>query len=94
MPNHVIMYQVLSVDQPTACCCGYYNRTKCGPANAATEAVVTVTVVPGTGTSPYEYSFDGANFHLIVPFKTFTVGPVNAIVKDAKFDVCCSYGNS
>jgi hypothetical protein len=46
------------------------------------EAVVTVTVKI-TGTSPYEYSFDGANFSSDSTFKTFTVGPVNAIVKDA-----------
>jgi hypothetical protein len=46
------------------------------------EAVVTVTVKIA-GTSPYEYSFDGANFSSDSTFKTFTVGPVNAIVKDA-----------
>ncbi|NRS87943.1 gliding motility-associated-like protein [Flavobacterium sp. 7E] len=58
---------------------------QCGPANAATEAVVTVTVVAGTGTSPYEYSFNGGtNFSSDNTFRTFTAGPVNAIVKDAK----------
>ncbi|NRT14507.1 gliding motility-associated-like protein [Flavobacterium sp. 28A] len=75
------------VDQPTALDASAVVTTvlQCGPANAATEAVVTVTVVAGTGTSPYEYSFDGGtNFSSDATFRTFTAGPVNAIVKDAK----------
>ncbi|MBE0392147.1 T9SS type B sorting domain-containing protein [Flavobacterium sp. PL002] len=78
---------LITVDQPSALDASAVVTTalQCGPANAATEAVVTVTVVAGTGTSPYEYSFDGGtNYSSDATFRTFTAGPVNAIVKDAK----------
>ncbi|WP_348798281.1 T9SS type B sorting domain-containing protein [Flavobacterium adhaerens] len=63
----------------------------CTTGNATTKAIVTVAVTTGTGTAPYEYSFDaGANYSSENTFETYTAGLVAAKVKDANgciFDV-------
>jgi hypothetical protein len=58
----------ITVDQPTALAAAVVTtELKCGPANASRSSS---NCHGCTGTSPYEYSFDGgANFHLIVPLK-------------------------
>jgi gliding motility-associated-like protein len=55
----------------------------CGTGNATQQATVTVIATPGTGTPPYQYSFDGTNYSSISTFTTNVAGPVSAWVKDA-----------
>jgi gliding motility-associated-like protein len=56
----------------------------CGTGNSTQPAIVTVDVTPGTGTAPYQYSFNGGtNYSSTNTFTTSTAGLVTAYVKDA-----------
>ncbi|WP_406844828.1 T9SS type B sorting domain-containing protein [Flavobacterium soyae] len=56
----------------------------CGAGNAAQPAVVTINVTAGTGTAPYQYSFNGGtNYSAANTFTTYNEGTVTAYVKDA-----------
>jgi gliding motility-associated-like protein len=52
--------------------------------NATQAATITINVTAGTGTAPYQYSFNGgANYGTSNTFTTFNAGTVTAYVKDA-----------
>ncbi|MBW4358857.1 SprB repeat-containing protein, partial [Flavobacterium taihuense] len=57
----------------------------CGAGNVAQPATVTVTATPGTGTSPYTYSFDGGNnYSSTNTYQSYVGTTFNVYVKDAK----------
>ena len=56
----------------------------CGAGNAAQAAVVTINVTAGTGTSPYQYSFNGGtDYSSTNTYTTLTAGTITAHVRDA-----------
>ncbi|MBE8727599.1 T9SS type B sorting domain-containing protein [Flavobacterium hungaricum] len=56
----------------------------CGTGNAAQAAIVTINVTAGTGTSPYQYSFNGGtDYSATNTYTTLTAGTVTAYVRDA-----------
>ncbi|WP_196216503.1 DUF11 domain-containing protein, partial [Flavobacterium sp. LC2016-01] len=56
----------------------------CGTGNSTQAAIVTINVTAGTGTSPYQYSFDGGlNYSSVNTYTTSASGTVTASVKDA-----------
>jgi gliding motility-associated-like protein len=56
----------------------------CGTGNATQPALVTVNVTAGTGTAPYQYSFNGGlNYSSTNTYSTYTAGTITAYVKDA-----------
>ncbi|WP_348825744.1 beta strand repeat-containing protein, partial [Flavobacterium aestuarii] len=56
----------------------------CGTGNVAQPATVTVVATPGTGTSPYKYSFDGgANYSPTNTYQTYAGTAFDVYVKDA-----------
>ncbi|WP_316634817.1 T9SS type B sorting domain-containing protein [uncultured Flavobacterium sp.] len=57
----------------------------CGAGNATQPALVTVNVTAGTGTAPYQYSFNaGVSYSSTNTYSTYTSGTVTAYVKDSK----------
>jgi gliding motility-associated-like protein len=54
----------------------------CSIDNTPKDAVVTVTVTPGTGTADYTYSFNGGNFDITSSFAVSTPQTVTYIVLD------------
>ncbi|WP_281322979.1 T9SS type B sorting domain-containing protein [Flavobacterium aestivum] len=57
----------------------------CGAGNVAQPATVTVTATPGTGTAPYQYSFDGGtSYSSTNTYQTYVGITFNVLVKDAK----------
>ncbi|PWB28348.1 T9SS type B sorting domain-containing protein [Flavobacterium sp. HTF] len=56
----------------------------CGSGNATQPAIVTINVTAGTGTAPYQYSFNGGtNYGTTNTYTTFNAGTITASVKDA-----------
>ncbi|KRD11411.1 hypothetical protein ASE21_06800 [Flavobacterium sp. Root901] len=56
----------------------------CGTGNSTQPAVVTINVTAGTGTAPYQYSFNGGtNYSAVNTLTTYNAGTITAYVKDA-----------
>ncbi|WP_433765035.1 T9SS type B sorting domain-containing protein [Flavobacterium ginsenosidimutans] len=75
-----------TITQPTALAAtGTLTQSlTCGTGNATQPAIVTINVTAGTGTAPYQYSFNGGtNYSGTNTFTTYNSGTVTAYVKDA-----------
>ncbi|EJL63649.1 hypothetical protein PMI10_02279, partial [Flavobacterium sp. CF136] len=57
----------------------------CGSGNVAQPATVTVVATPGTGTAPYEYSFDGGlNYSSTNTYQSYAGITFDVFVRDSK----------